>query len=630
MVFLEVVKVRFQNIRCFHGDIEIVLNNPTIFVGRNDSGKSSIFKILDIFFNKLKIENEKINLDKDSIDFLWPKFSEKKHSSKRIWVEISASDRRLLRGMADSSSGTAWLILTITRGSVKLELNETHRGNVSSKKAVKLYEKLKEYVSFTYVPSLRDVSGKVFNESLSELLGREVFERIFLNQVGGTTKEYRDVKRFARNYKQSLRDIANSYLLKDVKNNLPIPVSQDIEFDVDVSEEEIVKWFLKQIKIIRPAKQDEKIAMLDIGTGILSSLSLAVLLTDKVIPKSDKISIIAIEEPEAFVHPHFQRSLFSRLLRNVGKNLLLVSTHSPAIIDQQAVDNISIVTRKDPGSGSKVWQITNIDDIDKEIFTAHANFQNSELFFSDLVILVEGPSEKLVLNHLFAKLPDGIRDLFFGISIIEVEGNSHFGPFIRLLRSFSKARKEVPIKWLIFSDRDSIKPGGKQQPLIKALKESGYSHLDFNKISTLSSFFTDDNDGLKKIRQINKMLDQARCFINLADLEYSLLNNKNFKSIKKFWEDQKSKGLLQGDLPDNISDALSYIGSKGLNLDQTPSRTAKKPFIHGKIMQATKIKDVSPVLKDFVMRVAHELTSDEGLLEKLKSKLDIQSTIEDR
>lgn len=623
MASLDIVKIWLQDIRCFHGDIEISLSNPTIFVGGNDSGKSSIFKILNIFFNKIEVVNsEEIRLDEESVDFLWPKFCERKHSSKRIWVEVSASDGRLLRGMSESKNGTATLILTVTRKGVKLGLNENHRRKVSDKKAIKLYERLKKYISFTYVPSLRDVSGKVFNDSLSGLLEREVFERIFLKQVGGTTKEYRDVKNFSRDYKQSLKAIANNYLLKAVKNNLPIPASQNIEFDIDASETEIVEWFLKHIKIIRPAQQDEKVAMLDIGTGVLSSLSLAVLLTDKVIPKSEKVNIIAIEEPEAFVHPHSQRSLFSRLLRNIGKNLLLVSTHSPAIIDQQSVKNISIVTRDTPEFGSKVWQTTNIGDIDEEIFSAHVNFQNSELFFSDLVIFVEGTSEKLVLNHLFSKLPPGIKDLFFGISIIEVGSNTHFGPFIRLLKSFSKTKKSFPIKWIIFSDRDSIKPGG-GSPVIKALRESGYHHLNFETVRTLSSSFANRTEGLRKITQINDILSQARCFINLADLEYSLLNNQNFKSVRKFWKNQKLKGLLRGDFPNNLSDAFSYIGSKGLNLNKTPSGTAKRPFIHGKIMQATKIKDVSPVLKDFVMRIAGELTQDKELLDKLRSKLDI-------
>jgi len=621
MTTLNVDSVSFQDVRCFHGETEILLRNPTIFVGGNDSGKSSIFKILDIFFNKIEVVNgEEVRIDKDFVDFLWPKFCERKHSSKRIWVEVSATDGRLLRGMTDNSTGTAFLILTITRNGVKLELNENHRRKVSDKKAIKLYERLRQYVSFTYVPSLRDVSGTVFSDSLKNLFGREIFERIFLKQVGGTTREYRNVKEFATNYKGSLKSLANSYLLKGVKKNLPIPVSEDIEFDVDASEEEIVEWFLKHIKIVRPAQEGEAVDMLDIGTGVLSSLSLAVLLTDKVIPKAEKVNIIAIEEPEAFVHPHFQRSLFHKLLRNVGKNLLLVSTHSPAIIDRRSVENISIVTRKNPEEGSKVWQIGDVENLAKEIFSAHANFPNSELFFSDLVILVEGPSEKFVLNHLFSKLPEGIKDLFFGISIIEVGSNTHFGPFIRLLRSFSKTKKEFPISWLVFSDRDSIKPGG-DQPLVTALRDSGYTHLDFERIRSLSSNFRDEAEGLRKIKELNKLLLQAKCFVNLADLEHSLLNSQNFSYIKKNWEKQKTEGLLKGDFPSNLGDALSYIGSKGLNLDKQPSETAKKPFIHGKIMKATRLKDISPIFKDFIICVAKELNVGQENLSGLKEKL---------
>lgn len=613
MSLFKIKSVRLQDVRCFHGETVIFLRNPTIFVGGNDTGKSSIFKILDVFFNKIKIEdNERISIANEYLDYLMPKYCERIHSAKQIKIEIEATDNRSLRGMTIGHSRTANLILTIMRNGVKLELNCSHRGTTSNFKAINLYQRLINNISYAYIPSLRDVASDIFEDNLNALTKKYIYENIYPQHVGGTTAEYRRAKETVTGFKNGFKVIANRELLNFVKKHMPIPALQEILFDFDVDEAQILQWFLKKIKIVRPARGEEKISMANLGTGVLSSLSLAVLLANKISPQSNKLNILAIEEPEAFVHPHHQRNLFDRLVNNIGQNQLLVSTHSPAIIDRQPIGNISLVTRKNPNVGTKIWQVGNIPDVDKEIFSAHANFHNSELFFSDLVILVEGPSEKLVLTYLFDKLPAQLKSLFFGISIVEVGGNGHYGPFIRLLKSFVRSGREYPIKWLLFTDRDSIQPG-RTQPVIQALRDSGFSNFSQEEINSyMRNPFVDDADGLQKVRQINGGLNLAKTFVNLADLEYTLLTSSNFSHILRCWNEEKTKRLVTGDLPTTLNKALSYIGSKGLNLDLCPSGTGKRPFIHGKIMQWTKLVDVADILKDFLEIVASELTDNIG------------------
>jgi hypothetical protein len=234
---------------------------------------------------------------------------------------------------------------------------------------------------------------------------------------------------------------------------------------------------------------------------------------------------------------------------------------------------------------------------------------------------VEGRSEKLVFTYLFDKLPIELKSLFFGISIIEVGSNTHFGPFIRLLKSFSKSGKESPIKWFLFTDRDSVQPG-RGQPVIQALRESGFTNLAYEEINNLMrNAFVDDTDGLTKIRQINERLKIAKSFVNLADLEYALLTKNNFPHIQRCWNEEKTKGLLLGDLPITLNEALIYIGSKGLHLNLPSSETGKKPFIHGKIMKWTSLKDVADIFKDFLIIVAEELTDNVEYKNKLHQEL---------
>ena len=43
-------KLKLTNFRCYKDEIVVDLDDLVVFVGKNDSGKSSLFDALDIFF----------------------------------------------------------------------------------------------------------------------------------------------------------------------------------------------------------------------------------------------------------------------------------------------------------------------------------------------------------------------------------------------------------------------------------------------------------------------------------------------------------------------------------------------------------------------------------------------------
>lgn len=56
---MRLIKIKIQNFRCYRNETTIDLDDLTVFIGKNDSGKSSIIDALDIFFNR--------NPDKDDV-----------------------------------------------------------------------------------------------------------------------------------------------------------------------------------------------------------------------------------------------------------------------------------------------------------------------------------------------------------------------------------------------------------------------------------------------------------------------------------------------------------------------------------------------------------------------------------
>src|SRR5579859_1623841 len=48
---MKLKRIMLRNFRCFKDEVIVDFNDLTAFIGANDSGKSSIMELLDIFFN---------------------------------------------------------------------------------------------------------------------------------------------------------------------------------------------------------------------------------------------------------------------------------------------------------------------------------------------------------------------------------------------------------------------------------------------------------------------------------------------------------------------------------------------------------------------------------------------------
>jgi len=62
---VKIKKLILENFRCFYGRVEIPFEDFTVFIGRNDQGKSSILEALDIFINEgkgiVKVDEKDLN-----------------------------------------------------------------------------------------------------------------------------------------------------------------------------------------------------------------------------------------------------------------------------------------------------------------------------------------------------------------------------------------------------------------------------------------------------------------------------------------------------------------------------------------------------------------------------------------
>ena len=166
--------------------------------------------------------------------------------------------------------------------------------------------------------------------------------------------------------------------------------------------------------------------------------------------------LLAIEEPELYIHPQLGKLFYDVLVEFSDENQVIYSTHSTRFIDVSRYENIALLN-KNRETGTK---ITNCDTsaftglIDRKIYQGLSQLNNdvNELFFSKRVLLVEGPEDKLAVTETLKKIGRITnRSEEIDVTIIVAGGTGNIPFFTRVLNAFC-------IKYTILHDLD-LRPG---------------------------------------------------------------------------------------------------------------------------------------------------------------------------
>lgn len=171
--------------------------------------------------------------------------------------------------------------------------------------------------------------------------------------------------------------------------------------------------------------------------------------------------ILAVEEPELYMHPQAQRTIRS-VFRKIasGGDQVLFSTHSSLLVEVAYFDEIIRMQSRVVANGtgksveSSAWQLPMKDMIDdlqarfpkligeitddsmRDRYSHAYNPRRNEGFFASKIILVEGATEEYSLP-IYA---DSLKDCAFdpqGISVVECGGKTSMD---RLFRIFNELR----------------------------------------------------------------------------------------------------------------------------------------------------------------------------------------------
>ncbi len=165
------------------------------------------------------------------------------------------------------------------------------------------------------------------------------------------------------------------------------------------------------------------------GSGIRNAMVLSglLLLARRAKQKHDAPTlIVAVEEPELSLHPHAQRYLLGAL--QDAATQLIVSTHSPTVAQSFKLEALALV-RRDRGA----VQIKRMPSLGGKATAFHKQIARhapgvlADAYFSEAVLLVEGPTDRAALSEFSrvcaAEHPAAGLDRMV-LSIIDVGGIS--------------------------------------------------------------------------------------------------------------------------------------------------------------------------------------------------------------
>jgi putative ATP-dependent endonuclease of the OLD family len=219
------------------------------------------------------------------------------------------------------------------------------------------------------------------------------------------------------------------------------------------------------IRTLRVFVENGTRSISEASLGSTNLIYLALKLLEVELEVAEKVrghSFLAIEEPEAHLHPHVQRRVFRSFLRprkhqppvdgeepSLDRTILL-TTHSPHIASVTPLDSLIVlrsegspvetIARSTLGAGLAAKEV---EDLER-----YLDVTRGELLFAKGVLLVEGEAETYLVP-VFARLLGFDLDEL-GISVCSVAG-TNFLPYAKLL-----GRNGLGIPFAAITDEDPV------------------------------------------------------------------------------------------------------------------------------------------------------------------------------
>ncbi|VNH77049.1 Yga2G [Streptococcus pneumoniae] len=633
---MKLTKVIINNFRSFGESQIIELNNQTVLIGNNSSGKTTVLQAL----SKLFSDKQNDRIIKKS-DFHLPKGSRPGENTRNLFIETIFEFDELDGTPYSQAIPSFFEHFTVSKDGAKpflrirLESSWEDDGTVEGSIDTQFYyissdedtirdedkhrapRKDLDKIRVLYVPASRTPEKELGNASGS-MLSRLV------NSINWTEDEINEIT-------DKIDELNNTFLSENgalTQINNEIQKSWELYHeDNRFSQAELIinssemAAALRQIALkFSPTTTEEAFTVSDLGDGLRSifyfSLVDSILDIELEITKDREenpdnprfklippvLTILAIEEPENHIAPHHIGKLIKRFkqLGNNDNSQVILTSHSPAIVKRIDPEDLKYlrIENNDRVLQTIVSDIQLPPAIDESYKYIKGAIQAyPELYFAKLVVLGEGDSEELLLPKFFDLLGKEVDSS--QISIVPL-GGRHVNYFWKLLNA-------LRIPHITLLDFDNERYGG-GWGRIKYISQHLYElntefqewfhtqRLDFNEIGSRGC----ESIGAQRlINWFNKLEEFNVYFSSPLDIDFLMLQHykDNYLNTLSPIEgpvvsyndsDGSSKKVKLSDL-----DCLDRLQLEGFNKrkEEAIRATLKDKSGHGAIVSMKKKKN---------------------------------------
>jgi predicted ATP-dependent endonuclease of OLD family len=262
-------------------------------------------------------------------------------------------------------------------------------------------------------------------------------EKVSVTKQDGSTVEVPRIDRFHTLMQAALKLLRTDAFTK-VETAIKTNVLRQLGLDPVADAEKIDLYFtpLESFDFyktldLRVKEEGFSISAQEMGEGMQNAIVLAILQAFEETQKQG--AILLIEEPEMFLHPQMQRSLYKTLCRIGEKNQVIYTTHSPHFVTVPDYHQV-VLARKTAGATKIFLSTLPTNESRREKLIKELDPERNELFFATRLLIVEGDTEKLAFPA-YCKTLDIDLDAT-GATIIEVGGKRNLMEFASIATSF--------------------------------------------------------------------------------------------------------------------------------------------------------------------------------------------------
>jgi putative ATP-dependent endonuclease of OLD family len=475
---MKIKTIKVKNFKSLKDTIEINLSQMCAIIGPNNSGKSnilnSIYKVIGRDwvtvnqFDEDDVYNKDLDRDIDiELEFENPyEFYPFKGADPGLISKIKFTYCRYKVGEFKGQRRLEKSCLTKDDKPVQVLAEKPKLGSPRKyKPLISIPQELQENIPVIYIGADRNLKNQLpssRNSMLGSLLGEininfnnedNVIE--ILNQDGEyITTPRREV--FNKHIQEAISVLKTDEFLELEKQIMQNAMSQ-LGFELDEALEIYFNPltsldFYKSLEIW-VKENNFNINATQLGSGFQNAIVISILKAFEERKKSG--AIFLIEEPEMFLHPQMQRSLYKTLRKISETNQVIYVTHSANFITIPEFDEIRLV-RKGVNGTKVIESVLSKNQKLKEKFIKELDPERNELFFASKILVVEGDTEKLAFPE-YAKRMELDFDKA-GTTIIEVGGKRNIIDFVELALSF-----EIPVALVYDTDSSVFKDNRKEE-----------------------------------------------------------------------------------------------------------------------------------------------------------------------